>query len=175
MLNSRAELLLNTLIERYIAEGEPVGSRTLARHVWLDLSPATIRNVMVDLEEMGLVSSPHTSAGRIPTQRGYRLFVDTLLKVRPLNEQQVKLLKEELSPQQDPQQLVENASHLLSEISKLAGIVLVPYREGGTLSELHDLAGELEREDTAEGVRIRARVPAAAAPRFERFSQNGAP
>lgn len=128
-LNARAELLLKTLIERYIAEGEPVGSRTLARYAGLDLSPATVRNVMVDLEEMGFVSSPHTSAGRIPTQRGYRLFVDTLLKVRPLNEEQVRLLKEELSPQQDPQQLIENASHLLSEISKLAGIVLVPHRE----------------------------------------------
>lgn len=128
-LNSRAELLLKTLIERYIAEGEPIGSRTLARHTGLDLSPATIRNVMVDLEEMGLVSSPHTSAGRIPTQRGYRLFVDTLVKVRPLNEQQVRLLQEELSSEQDPQQLIENASHLLSEISKLAGIVLVPHRD----------------------------------------------
>jgi heat-inducible transcriptional repressor len=129
MLNPRAELLLKTLIERYIADGEPVGSRTLARHAGLDLSPATIRNVMVDLEEMGLVSSPHTSAGRVPTQRGYRLFVDTLLKVRPLNEQQVRLLKEELTPEQDPQQLVENASHLLSEITKLTGIVLVPHRD----------------------------------------------
>jgi heat-inducible transcriptional repressor len=128
-LNSRAELLLKTLIERYIADGEPVGSRTLARHAGLDLSPATIRNVMVDLEEMGLVSSPHTSAGRIPTQRGYRLFVDTLLKVRPLNEQQLRLMQEELMPAQDPQHLVENASHLLSEISKLAGIVLVPHRD----------------------------------------------
>jgi len=128
-LSPRAEVLLKTLIERYIAEGEPVGSRTLARYAGLDLSPATIRNVMVDLEEMGLVSSPHTSAGRVPTQRGYRLFVDTLLKVRPLDEQQVRMLKEELSANQDPQQLIENASHLLSEISKLAGVVLVPHRD----------------------------------------------
>lgn len=128
-LNPRAELLLKTLIERYVAEGEPVGSRTLARYAGLDLSPATIRNVMVDLEEMGLVSSPHTSAGRIPTQRGYRLFVDTLLKVRPLDDHQLRILKEELSAEQDPQQLIENASHLLSEISKLAGVVLVPHRD----------------------------------------------
>ncbi|MFL6621080.1 MAG: heat-inducible transcriptional repressor HrcA [Sulfurifustis sp.] len=128
-LNARAELLLKTLIERYIAEGEPIGSRTLARHVGLDLSPATIRNVMVDLEELGLVSSPHTSAGRIPTQRGYRLFVDTLLRVRPLDEQQVRAMKEELASDHDPQQLIENASHLLSEITRLAGIVLVPHRD----------------------------------------------
>lgn len=128
-LNPRAELLLKTLIERYIAEGEPVGSRTLARYAGLDLSPATIRNVMVDLEEMGLVTSPHTSAGRVPTQLGYRLFVDTLLKVRPLDEQQVRLFKEELSADHDPHQLIENASHLLSEISKLAGVVLVPHRD----------------------------------------------
>jgi heat-inducible transcriptional repressor len=128
-LTPRAEHLLRTLIERYIAEGEPVGSRTLARHAGLDLSPATIRNVMVDLEEMGLVSSPHTSAGRVPTQRGYRLFVDSLLKVRPLDEEQVRLLREELSADQDSHQLIENASHLLSEISKLAGLVLVPHRD----------------------------------------------
>lgn len=128
-LSPRAEHLLTTLIERYIAEGEPVGSRTLARHAGLDLSPATIRNVMVDLEEMGLVSSPHTSAGRVPTQRGYRLFVDSLLKVNPLDEEQVRLLKEELSAEHDTQQLVESASHLLSEVSKLAGLVLVPHRD----------------------------------------------
>lgn len=128
-LNPRAELLLKTLIERYITEGEPVGSRTLARHAGLDLSPATIRNVMVDLEELGLVSSPHTSAGRIPTQLGYRLFVDTLLRVRPLDEQHVRMLREELSPEQDPQQLVESASHMLSELSKLAGVVLLPHRD----------------------------------------------
>lgn len=131
-LNPRAELLLKTLIERYVAEGDPVGSRTLARYAGLDLSPATIRNVMVDLEDMGLVSSPHTSAGRIPTQRGYRLFVDTLLKVRPLDEYQERVFRDELSSDQDPQQLIENASHLLSEISKLAGVILVPHRDDQT-------------------------------------------
>lgn len=128
-LNPRAELLLKTLIERYIAEGQPVGSRTLARHTGLDLSPATIRNVMVDLEELGLIRSPHTSAGRIPTQKGYRLFVDSLLKIRPLDAADVHRLQGELSTMQDPQQLIENASHLLSEVSKLAGLVLVPRRE----------------------------------------------
>ena len=83
-LDARAEILLKTLIERYIAEGQPVGSRTLARQAGLELSPATVRNVMADLEDLGLVRSPHTSAGRVPTERGYRVFVDTLLKVKPL-------------------------------------------------------------------------------------------
>jgi len=83
MLNDRARILLKTLVERYISEGEPVGSRTLSKHSGLDLSPASIRNIMADLEEMGFVASPHTSAGRVPTTRGYRFFVDTLLTVRP--------------------------------------------------------------------------------------------
>src|SRR5215216_3918695 len=83
MLDDRAKLLLKALVERYIADGQPVGSRTLSRASGLELSPATIRNVMSDLEELGLIASPHTSAGRIPTARGYRLFVDTMLTARP--------------------------------------------------------------------------------------------
>lgn len=129
ILNPRAELLLKTLIERYIADGEPVGSRMLARQTGLDISPATVRNVMVDLEELGLVRSPHTSAGRVPTQLGYRMFVDTLLKVRPLDAREVRKLEGELNSEQDPQHLIENASHLLSEISKLAGVILLPRRD----------------------------------------------
>ena len=128
-LNGRAEILLKTLIERFIEDGQPVGSRTLARSVGLDLSPATIRNVMADLEEMGLVMSPHTSAGRVPTQLGYRVFVDTLLKVRPLDSDEVRKLKGELTGDHDPQHLIESASHLLSEISKLAGLVMLPRRD----------------------------------------------
>jgi heat-inducible transcriptional repressor len=85
MLDDRAKTLLKTLVERYIADGQPVGSRTLSRASGLELSPATIRNVMADLEELGLIASPHTSAGRIPTARGYRLFVDTMLTARPVN------------------------------------------------------------------------------------------
>src|SRR5450759_4813722 len=85
MLDDRAKLLLKALVERYIADGTPVGSRTLSRTSGLDLSPATIRNVMADLEELGLIASPHTSAGRIPTARGYRLFVDTMLTARPVD------------------------------------------------------------------------------------------
>jgi heat-inducible transcriptional repressor len=131
-LGTRAEILLKTLIERYIADGQPVGSRTLARQTGLDLSPATVRNIMADLEEMGLVHSPHTSAGRVPTDRGYRVFVDTLLKVRSIDLNEVRKLRQEFEAGQDPQHLLESASHLLSEVSRLAGLVMVPRREEHT-------------------------------------------
>jgi heat-inducible transcriptional repressor len=127
MLNDRARVLLKTLIERYIAEGEPVGSRTLSKHAGLDLSPASIRNIMADLEEMGFVASPHTSAGRIPTPRGYRLFVDTLLTVQPLDRQAVNQLETRLAPS-DPQHLMTAASTLLSDLSQFAGLVMTPRR-----------------------------------------------
>jgi len=127
-LNLRAEVLLKTLIERYIAEGQPVGSRALARQAGLELSPATVRNVMADLEEMGLVKSPHTSAGRVPTQLGYRVFVDTLLKVKPLLPNEVRKLRGELSAIQDPQLLIGSASQIMSRVCKLAGVVMVPRR-----------------------------------------------
>jgi heat-inducible transcriptional repressor len=140
-LNTRAETLLKALIELFIEDGQPVGSRTLARSVGLDLSPATVRNVMADLEEMGLVMSPHTSSGRVPTQGGYRVFVDTLLKVRTLDSAQVRKLKEELTSDHDPKQLIESASHLLSEISKLAGLVMLPRREEQTALGQIDFVG----------------------------------
>src|SRR5574340_882451 len=105
MLNNRARILLKTLVERYISEGEPVGSRTLSKHAGLDLSPASIRNIMADLEEMGFVTSPHTSAGRVPTPLGYRFFVDTLLTVRPLDQVAVSQLESSLTPS-DPQRLM---------------------------------------------------------------------
>jgi heat-inducible transcriptional repressor len=128
-LSNRAELLLKTLIERFIADGQPVGSRLLARQAGLDLSPATVRNVMADLEEMGLVRSPHTSAGRVPTELGYRLFVDSLLKVRPLQSIEVRRLEDELgATSHNPQELIECASNLLSEVSHLTGIVTAPRR-----------------------------------------------
>ena len=92
VLNERAQLLLKTLVERYIADGQPVGSRALSKFSGLDLSPASIRNVMADLEEMGFIASPHTSAGRIPTPRGYRIFVDTLLTVKPLGSIEINQL-----------------------------------------------------------------------------------
>ena len=96
MLNERARILLKTLVERYIADGQPVGSRTLSKHSGLDLSPATIRNIMADLEEMGFIVSPHTSAGRMPTPRGYRFFVDTLLTVQPLDQVEIHQLEDQL-------------------------------------------------------------------------------
>ena len=127
MLNDRARILLKTLVERYISEGEPVGSRTLSKHSGLDLSPASIRNIMADLEDMGFVASPHTSAGRVPTPRGYRFFVDSLLTVRPLDQLSVSQLESSLTPS-DPQRLIASASTLLSELSQFAGLVMTPRR-----------------------------------------------
>ncbi|MDD5404495.1 MAG: heat-inducible transcriptional repressor HrcA [Sulfuricella sp.] len=138
MLNERAQRLLKTLIERYIAEGQPVGSRTLSRHSGLDLSAATIRNAMADLEEMGFIASPHASAGRIPTPRGYRFFVDTLLTVRPLNEVQVHQLENQLHPA-DPQRLIASASKLLSDLTLFAGIVMTPKRRSPAFRHLEFL------------------------------------
>jgi heat-inducible transcriptional repressor len=127
MLDRRAQVLLKTLIERYIEEGEPVGSRTLSRYSGLDLSPATIRNVMSDLEEMGFIASPHTSAGRIPTPQGYRFFVDTLLVVKELASREMHQLEGQLHPD-NPQRVIHAASNLLSELSRFAGIVMTPRR-----------------------------------------------
>jgi heat-inducible transcriptional repressor len=125
--DQRAQALLKTLVERYIAEGEPVGSRTLSRYSGLDLSPATIRNVMADLEEMGFIASPHTSAGRVPTQRGYRFFVDTLLTLRPLDRVEIEQLEGNLHPDH-PQRLLSQASQLLSHLTHFAGVVVAPRR-----------------------------------------------
>lgn len=122
MLDDRAKLLLKTLVERYIAEGQPVGSRTLSRSAGLELSPATIRNVMSDLETLGLITSPHTSAGRIPTARGYRLFVDTMLTA-----QREQFPTQSLAPDQ-PQKVIANAAHLLSSLSQFVGVVMAPRR-----------------------------------------------
>ncbi|MDI3382737.1 heat-inducible transcriptional repressor HrcA [Xenophilus aerolatus] len=122
MLDDRAKLLLKTLVERYIADGTPVGSRTLSRAPGLELSPATIRNVMADLEELGLIVSPHTSAGRIPTARGYRLFVDTMLTA-----QRPQLATPSL-PADQPQKVIANAAQLLSNLSQFVGVVMAPRR-----------------------------------------------
>ncbi|HXV08139.1 MAG TPA: heat-inducible transcriptional repressor HrcA [Burkholderiales bacterium] len=127
MLNERAQILLKTLVERYIAEGQPVGSRTLSRYSGLDLSPASIRNVMSDLEEMGLVASPHTSAGRVPTPRGYRFFVDSLLTIKPLDRVEIDQLEGQLHVER-PHRLLQSASHLLSDLTRFAGIVMAPRR-----------------------------------------------
>jgi heat-inducible transcriptional repressor len=128
MLDKRARILLKTLVEHYIAEGQPVGSRALSRFSGLDLSPATVRNVMADLEEMGFIASPHTSAGRIPTPLGYRFFVDSLLTVQQLEENAIHEIEGQLQPAQ-PRELINNASQLLSGLSHFAGVVLAPRRQ----------------------------------------------
>jgi heat-inducible transcriptional repressor len=119
MLDERAKTLLKALVERYIADGQPVGSRTLSRASGLELSPATIRNVMADLEELGLIASPHTSAGRIPTARGYRLFVDTMLTAQPFAS--VPSAPPQL-PHDQPQRVIANAAQLLSNLSSFVGV-----------------------------------------------------
>jgi heat-inducible transcriptional repressor len=138
MLDKRAQVLLKTLIERYIAEGQPVGSRTLSRHSGLDLSPATIRNVMADLEELGLIASPHTSAGRVPTPLGYRFFVDTLLVVKPLESGELHQLEDQLHPD-NPQRAIKAASQLLSQLSSFAGIVMAPRRRALSFRQIEFL------------------------------------
>ena len=133
MLDDRAKILLKALVERYIADGQPVGSRTLSRASGLDLSAATIRNVMADLEELGLIVSPHTSAGRIPTARGYRLFVDTMLTARPSGQDNLATEPSEPAPQlqpDQPQRVIANAAQLLSSLSQFVGVVTAPRKAG---------------------------------------------
>lgn len=127
-LTERAQHFLKVLIERYIDEGQPVGSRTLARDAGLNLSPATVRNVIADLEEMGLVASPHTSAGRVPTVKGYRLFIDSLLTVKPLEQSLTQQLWEDFESLENPHELLQAASRLLSRITHMAGLVTLPRR-----------------------------------------------
>ena len=136
MLDERAKSLLKTLVERYIADGQPVGSRTLSRASGLELSPATIRNVMADLEDLGLIVSPHTSAGRVPTARGYRVFVDTMLTARPVDSETAlpQLLAEmggprELQPDQ-PQRVIAQAASMLSSLSSFVGVITAPRKAG---------------------------------------------
>lgn len=126
MLDDRAKILLKALVERYIADGQPVGSRTLSRASGLDLSAATIRNVMADLEELGLIVSPHTSAGRVPTPKGYRLFVDTMLTARPQGMGELSSEAHgQLQPDQ-PQRVIANAANILSSLSHFVGVVTAP-------------------------------------------------
>ena len=126
MMDDRAKILLKALVERYIADGQPVGSRTLSRASGLELSAATIRNVMADLEELGLIVSPHTSAGRVPTARGYRMFVDTMLTARQLSLGDLDAqTREQLLPDQ-PQRVIANAAQMLSSLSQFVGVVTAP-------------------------------------------------
>ena len=138
MLDHRAQYLLKSLIERYIAEGQPVGSRVLSRQAGLELSPATIRNVMSDLEELGYIASPHTSAGRIPTPKGYRFFVDTLMVMTPLERGEIERLEGELTADR-PQQLINAAAQLVSQLTRFAGVVVTPKRREPSFRHLEFL------------------------------------
>jgi len=135
----RAQMLLKFLVERYIRDGQPVGSRTLAKDSGLDLSPATIRNVMADLEDMGLVRSPHTSAGRVPTAKGYRIFVDSLLTIKPLQSREVEDLRRKLVQSEGSSNLITHASDMLSQVTRLAGVVTIPRRESLRLQHIEFL------------------------------------
>lgn len=126
LLDDRARHLLKTLIDCYISEGLPIGSKKLADAANLNISAATIRNVMASLDQLGLVSAPHTSAGRIPTEQGFRLFVDSMLEVSPLEKTLQEKLREQLDPDQDRESLIENASTLLSRMTRMAGIISIP-------------------------------------------------
>ncbi len=139
IINERAQLLLKTLIERYIREGQPVGSKALAQDAGLELSSATVRNVMADLERLGLVSAPHTSAGRVPTEQGYRMFIDNLLTIKPLASTEVQTLASTLTPQSDVSQLVESASSLLSGFTQMAGVVMLPTQKPAALRQIEFL------------------------------------
>ena len=131
-LNERAQHLLKVLVERYISDGQPVGSRALSREAGLSLSPATIRNIMADLEELGLITSPHTSAGRMPTVIGYRFFIDSLLTVKPLQQEVIRQFKRDLQPLDEPDEILETASKLLSDMTHMASLVTLPKREAVT-------------------------------------------
>ncbi|WP_303903912.1 heat-inducible transcriptional repressor HrcA [Thiohalomonas denitrificans] len=138
-LTERAQYLFKALVERHIRDGQPVGSRTLARDSKLNLSPATIRNVMADLEEARLIRSPHTSAGRVPTAQGYRFFVDTLLTIKPLDEEELRGLEAQFESGEDPGRLLSSASSLLSDVTSLAGVVMLPRREQVALRQIEFL------------------------------------
>lgn len=139
-INQRAQQVLKKLIERYIQEGNPIGSKTLAEECALGLSPATIRNILADLEENGYIMSPHTSAGRVPTSMGYRFFVNSLLTVKPLEIPEVQVLKNRLDPDLEIPNLLQSASSLLSSITQLAGVVALPRRNRIELRQVEFLA-----------------------------------
>ncbi len=139
--NERAQQLLKVLIQRFIKDGQPVGSRTLARKSGIELSPATIRNVMSDLEELGLIAAPHTSAGRVPTAQGYRLFVDSLIRFKPPNQADVDRLKTRFVEKADnPGSLLDSVSSMLSEVTSLAGVVSVPKGQRSILRQIEFLS-----------------------------------
>lgn len=144
-LNDRAQRLLKTLVEQYIRDGQPVGSKTLSRGAGLDVSSATIRNVMTELESLGLVTSPHTSAGRIPTAKGYRFFIDSLLLYKPPGPKELAKLKAVLEQGSTIAELMDSVSSALSEVTQMAGVILVPRRDYTTLKRIEFLRLEPRR------------------------------
>src|SRR2546430_2646810 len=140
-LGERAQHLLRILIESYIRDGQPVGSRALSRESGLQLSSATVRNVMADLEELGFVASPHTSAGRVPTDKGYRFLVDTLLQLRPLDEAASAELRRQVEASRDhPTDLIATVSQLLSSATQLAGVVTLPRTRQASITQMEFVA-----------------------------------
>jgi heat-inducible transcriptional repressor len=138
-ISDRAQVLLKALVERHIRDGQPVGSKTLMQEAGLPVSAATIRSVLCDLEERGYLHSPHTSAGRVPTAQGYRLFVDSLLQMSPIDNQDVSALQAELNPDKSSTELVQSASSLLSSITAQAGVVTVPRQNSNQLRQVEFL------------------------------------
>ena len=138
-LSERARILLKTLIEKYIDDGQPVASKSLAKHAGLDVSAATIRNVLADLEDMGLVKSPHTSAGRVPTDLGYRMFVDSMVTVQKITDKDVEAIRKNLSAEGSAKELAVSASGLLSGITSMASIVMLPKRSHKSLRQIEFL------------------------------------
>lgn len=138
-ISDRAQVLLKTLVERHIRDGQPVGSKTLMQEAGLPVSAATIRSVLCDLEERGFLHSPHTSAGRVPTAQGYRLFVDSLLQMSPIDNEDVSALQAELNPDRTSTELVQSASSLLSSITAQAGVVTVPRQNANQLRQVEFL------------------------------------
>lgn len=138
MLNERTQFLLKVLVERYIADGQPVPSRTLATVSGLELSPASIRNMLADLEQQGLIASPHTSAGRVPTPQGYRLFVDRLLTIGQLDEATLHGMQHAMQPD-SPQRMLQTASQMLADLTQFAAVVLTPQRADGAFRQIEFL------------------------------------
>lgn len=138
-LNERSQQLFKVLVEQYISDGQPVASKALSNDEKINLSPATVRNVMADLEDLGLIISPHTSAGRVPTPQGYRLFVDNLVTVKPLRGKAVESLRNEMGIDDSQDGLINKASSLLSGMTKMAGVVTIPRREAVILRHIEFL------------------------------------
>lgn len=138
-ISEKAQTLFKTLVEHYVAEGIPIGSKTLAEFSEIPVSSATVRNVMSDLEERGFVTSPHTSAGRVPTPLGYRFFVDSLIQIEPMAQREIQRLSKQLDPDMSAHELVESASGILSEVSQMAGLVTIPRRDQTVLRHVEFL------------------------------------